>query len=95
MYRRTKRYERQRNEKSPALGTAAAQASPKLRRKIIIIDYDLGRRVSVMDLYRTNRVDCYNAVANGQPWKQNIGWSRVLEWIRKSHPRMLSTRALQ
>ncbi len=63
---------------------------PALRRRIIIIDYDFGKVVHRLDLYRTDRVDCYRAVADGQPWQRRIGWSRVLEGIRKSFIRVSS-----
>ena len=61
---------------------------PGLRRRIIIIDYDFGKVVHRIDLYKTNRVDCYRAVADGKPWKDRVGWSRVLEAIRKSFVRV-------
>lgn len=61
---------------------------PDLRRRIIIIDYDFGKVVHRIDLYKTNRVDCYRAVADGKPWRDLVGWSRVLEGIRKSFVRV-------
>lgn len=61
---------------------------PDLRRRIIIIDYDFGERVHTLDLYRTNRVDCYRVVADGAEWKQRIGWSAILAGLRKSMPRV-------
>lgn len=61
---------------------------PELRRRIIVIDYDHGRVVHRIDLYRTNRVDCYRAEADGRPWKRRIGWAKVLEGVRKSFLRM-------
>ena len=61
---------------------------PNLRRRIIIIDYDFGKVVHQIDLYRTNRVDCYRAVADGKSWKDKVGWSKVLEGIRKSFVRV-------
>lgn len=67
---------------------------PELRRRIVVIDYDFGRVVHRIDLYRTHRVDCYRAVADGRPWHDLIGWSRILEGLRKSLPRVLSPRAL-
>lgn len=63
---------------------------PKLRRKIIIIDYDFGEVIKEIELYRTNRIDCYKAVVNGSVWKDRIGWAKVLESIRKSFTRVLS-----
>ena len=65
---------------------------PELRRTIIVIDHDFGTVEHRIDLYRTNRVDCYRAVADGKEWKPRIGWSGVLEGLRKSLPRVLSPR---
>lgn len=67
---------------------------PYLRRKIIIVDYDHGVEVHRLDLFRSNRSDCYNVHVDGKPWKQRIGWSRILEGLRKSLPRVLSPRSL-
>jgi len=61
---------------------------PELRRTIIVIDYDFGRVEHRIDLYRTDRIDCYRAVADGRPWQQRIGWSRVLAGIRKGFLRV-------
>ena len=63
---------------------------PDLRRRIIVIDYDFGKVVHRIDLYRTERIDCYRAVADGKPWKEKIGWSKVLEAMRKSFIRVHS-----
>lgn len=63
---------------------------PDLRRRVIVIDYDFGERIHTLDLYRTNRVDCYRVVADGVPWKSRMGWSRILAGLRKSMPRMSS-----
>jgi hypothetical protein len=63
-------------------------ALPDLRRRVIVIDYDFGERVHTLDLYRTRRVDCYRVVVDGQPWKDGIGWSRILAGLRKSLPRV-------
>ncbi len=67
---------------------------PHLRRRIIIIDYDHGRQVHCMDLYRSDRIDCYDVEVDGKPWRQRIGWSRILEGLRKSLPRVLSPRSI-
>lgn len=67
---------------------------PHRRRIILVIDYDHGKVVERMDLYRTNRVDCYRAVVNGKVWKENIGWAKALEGVRKSFVRVLSSRNL-
>lgn len=61
---------------------------PDLRRKIIIIDYDFGEKRYEMDLYKTNRIDCYKVIINGKIWKKRIGWSNILAGIRKSLPRI-------
>jgi len=63
---------------------------PKLRRKIIIIDYDFGETRHEIELYRTNRIDCYLAKVNGEVWKRHVGWAKVLEGVRKSFTRLLS-----
>lgn len=63
-------------------------AMPELRRRIVITDYDFGEVTHTIDLYRTNRIDCYKAVVSGIVWKKSIGWSKVLEAIRKSFLRV-------
>ena len=67
---------------------------PNLRRKIIIIDYDFGEVRHEINLYKTNRIDQYKAIADGKPWKDRIGWSKILEGLRKSLIRVNSTRNL-
>jgi len=61
---------------------------PELRRRIVITDYDFGERIHTLDLYRTGRVDCYKVHIDGKPWKARIGWSKILEGLRKSLPRV-------
>jgi hypothetical protein len=61
---------------------------PDLRRRIVITDYDFGERVHTLDLYRTDRVDCYRVHVDGHPWQARIGWSRTLAGLRKSLPRL-------
>lgn len=63
---------------------------PELRRSIIIIDRDFGMVEHRIDMYRTNRIDCYRVVADGVEWKKRAGWSIVLEAIRKSFIRLSS-----
>src|SRR5712692_7157376 len=60
---------------------------PALRRTLVIIDYDFGRVEHRIDLYRTPRIDCYRAVADGVEWKRSIGWSKVLAGLRVKFPR--------
>lgn len=64
----------------------AVSELPLLRRVIIVIDYDGGEPVE-------HRIELYRATADGQDWGLR-GWSAVLEGLRKSLPRRLSTRAL-
>lgn len=64
------------------------RALPVLRRRIVITDYDFGERVHTLDLYRSDRVDCYAVHVDGKPWKSRIGWSRILSGLRKSLPRL-------
>lgn len=61
---------------------------PDLRRQIIIRDFDFGEKIHTLDLYRTDRVDCYRVVADGVEWKERIGWSKILAGLRKSLPRV-------
>jgi hypothetical protein len=63
-------------------------ALPDLRRRIVIESFDFGHEVHVMELHRTNRVDCFRVVVDGKPWKARIGWSKILEGLRKSLPRV-------
>lgn len=100
MYRVTKKraeqLARMRDKKAKKREQSSAQdypaPLPELRRRIIVIDYDFGERIHTLDLYRTNRIDCYRVVADGVEWKQSIGWSRILAGLRKSLPRVLSPR---
>ena len=61
---------------------------PALRRTLIIIDHDFGRVEHRIDLYRTRRIACYRAVADGVEWKRSIGWSKVLAGLRVKFPRL-------
>lgn len=61
---------------------------PVLRRRIVITDYDFGERIHTLDLYRSDRVDCYAVHVDGRPWKTRIGWSRILSGLRKALPRV-------
>ena len=99
MYRLTRKAEAQRDKLAAMRrGMDAARAAapapeypvalPDLRRRIVITDYDFGERVHTIDLYRTDRVDCYRVVADGRPWKDRMGWSKILAGLRKSLPRV-------
>ena len=61
---------------------------PDLRRRITITDFDFGERIHTLDLYRTSRIDCFRVHVDGKPWKGRIGWSKILEGLRKSLPRV-------
>lgn len=65
---------------------------PKVRMRIIVERYDLAQpERHEFELHRTNRVDVYNVLVDGQPWKQ-AGLTAVLEGLRKACPRVMSTR---
>lgn len=61
---------------------------PNLRRRIIIEDFDFGHHVHVMELHKTDRIDCYRVTVDGKPWKDRAGWSQILAGLRKSMPRV-------
>lgn len=61
---------------------------PELRRQVIVRDFDFGETIHTIDLYRTNRIDCYKVVVDGNPWKVRMGWSQILAGLRKSMPRV-------
>ncbi len=63
-------------------------ALPELRREVIVVDYDFGRREHRLALYRTRRVDCYRVEVDGKPWSESMGWSRILAGLRKALPRV-------
>jgi len=65
---------------------------PELRRKIEITDYDCGKEKHVIELFKTNRIDCFRVYVDGELWKKKIGFSNILAGIRKSMPRVLSER---
>jgi len=60
----------------------------KPRRTVLVFDHDFGTVVHQIDLYATSRIDCYRAVADGVEWKKRVGWSGVLECLRKSFVRL-------
>ena len=61
---------------------------PELRKRIVIHDYDFGEVVHTLDLYRTDRIDCFAVHVDGKPWEERIGMSRILAGLRKSMPRV-------
>lgn len=81
MYQRTKKY--QKND--PAIENHYFSELPDLRRVIEIKDLDYGDPIKYkMELYRMDRIDCYDVFVNDQLWKKRIGWSKVLETLRKA-----------
>jgi hypothetical protein len=107
MYRKPSKKQRERQERRLAamkLGRERARLAreprgrmpdlPMLRREVAVIDYDTGAPVAhTLHLYRSDRVDCYRAVADGRPWKDRIGWSKVLAGLRKSFQRVPGARS--
>ena len=61
---------------------------PYHRKTIIYINYDFGKEMHILNLYKTKRIDCYDVYCDGELWKKKIGMSRILEGIRKSSPRI-------
>ena len=100
MYRKTKKYaaicEKMRVAKERRRMSGAVPeyppALPDLRRRIIVEDYDCGRTVRhEFVLHKTRRIDCYRVVVDGVDWKASVGWSKIIEGLRKAFPRMRAT----
>ena len=97
MYRRTRKYQarraRHRSELAPEEQRSPMWQPPLLRRRITIEDFDGPEPCThTIELYRTSRIDSYRAVVDGNEWKAHVGWSRVLDGLRRSMPRLLSAR---
>lgn len=102
MYRRTNKYAKHREwHPRPAVAEAdqrpATWRPPPLRRRVTIEDFDgVDARVHVIELRRSNRIDSYRVVIDGRAWaprgQKTVGWSRVLDWVRKATPRLASPR---
>lgn len=100
MYRLTKKAAAQRTRRLESMrrGKDAARmarpvedrapALPTLRRQIVIRDFDFGEAIHTLDLYKSDRRDCYRVLVDGKPWKDRIGWSAILAGLRKSMPRV-------
>lgn len=70
--------------------TNPVQKIPNLRRVVLITDYDSGKPIThKLELFKTDRIDCYKVVVDGRLWKERIGWSNILIGIRKALPRLL------
>ncbi len=96
MYRQTRKYA-QRRDWRPRQAVPledlrpALWQPPLLRRRIVIEDFDTGvTERHVVELYRTPRIDSYRAVIDGSEWKPRIGWSRMLDGLRRALPRLAS-----
>ena len=62
---------------------------PKLRRRVVVEDYDFGEVVRhEILLYRSNRIDCYKVCVDGNLIANRLGWARGLEMIRKAFVRV-------
>lgn len=97
MYRRTRKYQARRQpsriELAPEDQRPPTWQPPDLRRRITIEDFDGPvPRTQTIELFRTRRIDSYRAVINGTQWKASVGWSSVLDGIRRALPRLLSPR---
>lgn len=103
MYRRTKKYSAARQQ---AMQHARAQTRmsepapdypaelPEVRMRITVERFDMAApERHEFELRRTNRVDVYAVLVDGQPWK-HAGLTAVLEGLRKACPRVMSTRRL-
>jgi hypothetical protein len=61
---------------------------PKLRRVIEITDFDSGEPIGhKLELYKTDRIDCFDVYMDGAIWRKQIGWSQILAGIKKVVPR--------
>lgn len=61
---------------------------PELRRRIIIENLDFGEVRHEINLYKSNRIDCFRMEVDGMIISEKIGWSRVLEKVRKAFLRI-------
>ena len=68
-------------ERTAAAHVAAATASPPPEPV-----------THVIELHRTTRIDSYRATVDGRDWRPRIGWSRVLDGLRRALPRLASPR---
>ena len=103
MYRRTRKYSAARQA---AMQHARAQTRmaepapdypaelPQVCMRITVERFDLAQpERHEFELRKTNRVDVYAVLVDGQPWK-HAGLTAVLEGLRKACPRVMSTRRI-
>lgn len=63
---------------------------PELRRQIIVRDFDFGTVEHTINLFKENRIDTYRMEVDNRLYAIHIGWSKVLEIIRKQFLRVHS-----
>ena len=81
-------------QRAERVARGRAPELPLLRRTVVVTDYDSGTPVvNTLELFRTGRVDCYRAVANGKPWIDRVGWSKALAGLRKAYVRVPGRRS--
>ena len=69
---------------------------PHHRARLTIENFDSGTpKVTVFDLFATRRIDSYAIAVNGVERQQHMGWSRLLEQVRKAMPRKCSPRWIE
>ena len=61
---------------------------PDLRRTIVITDHDFGHIEHTINLFKSNRVDCYRVEVDGKRLPGRLGWSSAIELARKAFVRV-------
>ena len=61
---------------------------PKLRRQVIVRDFDYGEVEYVFNLYKSNRIDCYIVEVDGNMIAARKGWSSIMVMLRTAFPRV-------
>ena len=63
---------------------------PKLRKIIVVIDFDFGKTVHILRLFRPGNIRQYRVEVDGRPWKDRIGLARILTGLRKAMPGVIA-----
>jgi len=63
---------------------------PRRRKTIIVINHDFSTTVDVYSLERTNRVDCYWPLKNGNPIGRRMGMNAIGRLIAQDNLPVLS-----
>lgn len=58
---------------------------PKLRRIVIVIDFDFGKVVKFFKFYRSGRIDTY-LIKDEEGSQAKAGWSNFLKILSKCYP---------